>query len=124
MPYVATTLIAHPECSCQEGHEVKRCPSTLLRRLLKEGHIKLIGEDGPPESLIVDMDQLSPLNQKQLIRVIVLNNLKGQIKPMTNWTDEQIRQSIRDVVGEDLNSLQLPEDANASEPLITSNVLS
>lgn len=115
MPYVAVTVIAHPQCVCREGHEVRRCPATLLKQFIKDGVVKLVGDDGPAEALILDQDMLTPLNQKQLLKVITLNGLKA-IRPMNNWTDEQIRQAIRDFC-EDINTLKLPPDASA--PLIT-----
>lgn len=110
MPYVATTMIAHPQCVCGEGQEVRRCPSPLLRRFLQEGLVKMIGEEGPPESLIVEQDELTSLKQKQLVKVILLNSLQKFVKPMDNWTDEQIRQAIRDHVA-DLSTLKMPPDA-------------
>jgi hypothetical protein len=108
MPYVATSLIAHPEVICQEGQEIGYCPPKLLAQFIRDGLLKLIGEEGPPESLIPDFDLLTSLTRDKLIKVLSLNNLQVLVKAKSSWTDEQIRQGIRTVFP-DIESLVMPD---------------
>lgn len=117
--YVATSLIAHPRFSCHEGKALIGCPPDLLRQFITDKIVKLSGEGGPPEQLIADQDVLTPLSQKQLVSIIMRTTLpdgtklRTEVKPMSDWSDEQIRQAIRDVVL-DLDLLTMPDGvANA-----------
>lgn len=106
--YVALSPIAHPRYNCAEGKTLVNCPPDLLAQFIKAECVKLIGEDGPPTNVIVDQDVLTPLNQRDLVNVIIWNDLRGMVNPKTNWSDEQIRQAIRDV-WPDLSTLKLEQ---------------
>ena len=79
----------------------------------KKKGIILTDDSGPDVAEIIeDTDILSGLNRQQLLVTIRdngLNLLEGglAIKPMKSWSEEAIRQSIRDVVP-DLTALKIP----------------
>lgn len=111
MPYVARHLICHPLYTCAQGKTVIGCPPLLLAQLIKDKIVVLEagvdGEDDIPQQLIEDQDNLSTFTQKELVAIIKLNQLQGICRPMSNWTLDQIRQCIRDAVG-NVTTLKFP----------------
>lgn len=77
-------------------------------------------EDGPDVELIpMSVDVLSTMSKDDLLKLIVLNNLHDgpeealRIRPRQSWSDEAIRQAIRDTVL-DLSTLKLPANPDVS----------
>lgn len=96
-------------------------PRDTLLEWKRKGVI-VLGEDGPDVELIpISVDVLSNMSKDELLKVIVLNNLHDcpdealRIRPRLSWTDEAIRQAIRDTIL-DLSTLKLP--GNADAPLV------
>lgn len=75
--------------------------------------IVIMDDDGPDvEEIIENSDILSDLTRQQLLSVIRDNNLNQlpnnmAVKPRTSWTEETIRQAIRDC-GVPMSQLTLP----------------
>lgn len=113
--YVAKSLIVHPRpFVCHENHILHNCPPDLLAQFIRDDIVKLVGEGGPPESLIPDHDILSGYSRSELILVMKLNELQKLIHAKQNWSDEQIRQGIRNV-WPDLSTLKVPNETNIGE---------
>ena len=99
-------------------------PSIPQEKLLawRKAGIIITDEDGPDVEEIMDTsDLLTALNRQALMMVIKLNGLNTSsdglaVKPRTSWTDEMIRQAIRDSVPS-LTALVLPS-IQTSEPVL------
>ena len=83
-----------------------KIPPTVLKSWLEKGVI-IMDESGPDTNEILEEDVLSHLSRKELLQTIVANAFQSQIVVKTSWTDEAIRQAIRDI-SPDLSLLKLP----------------
>lgn len=82
-------------------------PREILRTWMEKGVI-VTDEAGPDvEEILDEMDALTPMDRKQLLTLISTNKSQlGTIKPRQSWTDDVIRQAIRDVA--EVSTLTLP----------------
>lgn len=94
-------------------------PRELMLEWKRKGVI-IPSEDGPDVELIpMSVDVLSTMSKDDLLKLIVLNNLHDgpeealRIRPRQSWSDEAIRQAIRDTVL-DLSTLKLPANPDVS----------
>lgn len=85
-----------------------KVPSNLLKLWLEQKIV--VSNDAPTEALEIptDDDCLTGMTRSQLLSLIRPNDLTDYVKPTTNWSDEQIRQGIRDCV-ENLANLKVPD---------------
>ncbi len=119
MAYVAQHLILMPNFQCNQGENVDmaKCPPGLLRQLIQDKGVILVGE---PETVMAGLedlfkDALSEMTMPQLVTVFKLNNMANYFTPMSNWTTEHMRQAIRGV-SPDLSNLRLSADASIGQP--------
>ena len=87
---------------------MRKIPRSFLDNWIEQGHV-VVTDSAPETEELADDDVLTPLNRHQLLGLIRPNGLADKIKPTTKWSDENIRQAIRDLVP-DLSSLQLPAE--------------
>ena len=73
-------------------------PREILRNWMEKGVI-VTDEAGPDvEELLDEVDVLTTMDRKQLRTVISTNKQQlGTVKPRQSWTDDVIRQAIRDI---------------------------
>lgn len=111
MPYVAKTLIAHYQYTCQEGKPCNNCPPRLLAQFIKDGLVTFVGVPDEPIPGFEDVDDpLSSLTRPELLQVVKSNQLTNFFTPMKSWSDEQIRTAIREVTPS-LGKLTMPSAA-------------
>lgn len=117
--YRAKTLIVHSSgYVCHEGKSLEKCPPALLKQLIKDGLVDIVDGGAPEEMLVKDNDALSRLNRTELINVLKLNNLIQIVGARQSWTDEQIRQGIRNVTPDVDKLVFTAEDLNLLDPKI------
>lgn len=111
MAYIVSAkqpILSTPWTTAKTGKavDVSKVPPATVQAWLKTGVIE-VDADGPDLNELPDNDALSALDRRQLLHVSVANKLGLQFKK--SWSDEMIRQLIRDTVS-DLSSLQIPSD--------------
>jgi hypothetical protein len=112
-------VLATPYGIWQEG-EAFVPPSSLPREVLRnwmEQNVIVTDESGPDvEEIMDETDALTVMDRKQLISLISANKvLLGTIKPRTSWSEDVIRQAIRDIA--DLSALTFPVVSTEPPPV-------
>lgn len=115
MPYKAKTVIAHHQYNCLEGKDLVGCPANLLRQFVKDGLAEFYGNPDEPEEGFAEafQDILTEMNRDELKRFMKINGLASIIPVAKSWTDEMIRQAIREVVGADMGKMKVPTNESA-----------
>lgn len=110
---LADVILSGPFGTFLPGQPIKGVPSDQLK-IWTEQKLTRVDPNEVVETPLFELgDLLDELDQKQLVEVIVLNELQKVTNPMSNWTPAQFRQAIRNVTP-DLSTLKLP--ANAVPP--------
>lgn len=82
-------------------------PHRIMKKWLDQG-VVILDDLPPPVEELPDTDRLTGLDRETLKKIVVLNGLREQIRILTNWSDAQIAQAIRNV-HPDLMTLTIPE---------------
>lgn len=112
MPYKAKTVIAHHQFNCLEGKDLVACPTNLLRQFVKDGLAEFYGDPDEPEEGFAEafQDLLTDMDRTELKAFMKLNELQKIIPVAKSWTDEQIRQQIREVAGANLDKMKTTDE--------------
>ena len=110
-------VLATPWGIWQEGEAfvpTPELPRTTLKTWLETG-VLVTDESGPDvEELLEETDMLTSLTRKELLSLILANRPALEaVKPRTSWSDDAIRQAIRDVTT-DLSTLTVPTPEDKS----------
>lgn len=104
-------VLATPWGTWMEGESfipTPELPRDKLKKWLETGVI-VMDEDGPDvEELLEEVDVLTAMTRKELLAVIVSNRpLLATVRPRSSWSEDAIRQAIRDLAP-DLSVLSVP----------------
>ena len=103
-------VLATPWGIWQEGESFSpppELPREKLKAWLETGTVTMDDSGPDVEELLEETDVLTAMSRKELLSVIAGNRpALNSIKPRTSWSDDAVRQAIRDLTP-DLSVLKL-----------------